>query len=277
MTTVEEVWRHYEETHLQATVCPDANRAYWKRLGILGQLDAGSLSPQEVDRYIAHRSGASVGTVNRELALLRAALRQAERHGLIEKAPFIKALPKPPPKQRALSREEASALIRAAKKCSWRDQVYIRLALGTGQRTGAILDLTWPAVDLKNGILDFRRWSDDKASRMKRRAVVPINKMTYAAILLADANKNGQHVLHYEGNRMRSPREIVARLARIAGINDVTPHVLRHTVASILLQEDEDILKVSRLLGHASTVITQQVYFQHPPGWLKKTTSKLEF
>lgn len=273
--TVEDCWRHYEE-HLKTTLGPDANRSYWGRLSFFRTMDADRLSSPGVDSYVAARRemGARDATINRELALLRACLRYAERHRLIDKAPYIKALPKPPPKLRALSREEASALVKASKKEGWRDQAYIRLALGTGQRSSAILDLRWEQVDK---VLDFRRHGDPNAHRMKRRAVVPLNEMVAEALKIANKHRNGPYVLNCDGRRLYSPRDIVRRLAKRAGLKDVTPHVLRHTVASILLQEGEDLLHVSRLLGHANTVITQQVYFQHPPSWLTQTTSRLKF
>lgn len=273
--TVADCWRHYEENHLQTTVDHKANSAYWGRLGVLGSLAADRLSPQGVDRYTEERTaaGAAPGTINRELGLLRAALRHAERAGLIDKAPYIKALPKPPPKQKALSREEASRLVRASKKFGWRDQVYIKLALGTGQRSAAILDLQWSQVDQ---VCDFRSHTD-KAARMKRRAVVPMNEMVAAALKLASKHRNGPYVLNCDGRRLYSPRDIVRRVAKEANLPDVTPNVLRHTVASILLQEGEDLLKVSKLLGHASTLITQQVYFNPSSTWLTQTTSRLKF
>lgn len=136
------------------------------------------------------------------------------------------------------------------------------------------MDLTWDRVP--QGVLDFRI-AVPKAARMKRRAVVPANEMVAYALRLAAQHKDGDYVLNRAGRRLNNPRRLVKRLATEAGIKDVSPHVLRHTVASLLLQGGADLLHVSRLLGHASTVITQQVYFQHPPQWLTETTNLLKF
>lgn len=168
-------------------------------------------------------------------------------------------------------------MIKAAdKRKNWREQVYIRLALGTGQRPGAIMDLQWSRVDWTNKIIDFRP-VHEKAARMKKRAVVPMNDMTEKALKLAKRHKDGAYVINWHGRKVDNPREMVKRMAVEAGIEDVSPHVLRHTVASLLLQDDVDLLKVSKLLGHSNTLITQSVYFQHPPSWLKDTTGKLTF
>lgn len=161
----------------------------------------------------------------------------------------------------------------ADRRGNWRERVYIRLSLGTGQRPGAVMDLRWSQIDK---IMDFRP-VHPKAARMKRRAIVPMNEMVEAALVLANKHRDGEHVINWNGRKVAHPRGMIKRIAKEAGIDDVSPHVLRHTVASLLLEGGEDLLNVSRLLGHASTLITQQVYFQHSPEWLEKTTRLLKF
>lgn len=275
MPTVGECWRKYVEDHLTKTVNPQANGRYWGRLQWFEHLDPEASSfPKEVERYLGGRSGVGAATINRELALLRASLRHAERTQLIAKAPFLEALPKPPPRMRALTRKEAGRMVAAADaRGNWRERVYIRLALGTAARPAAIMDLTWAQVEK---VIDFRKFTP-KSHRMKKRTIVPMNEMVEFALRLANRHRHGDYVLNWHGRKVSHPRDMIKRIAKEAGIDDVSPHVLRHTVASILLQEGEDLLKVSQLLGHASVVITQQVYFQHPPAWLKETTTRLKF
>ena len=175
---------------------------------------------------------------------------------------------------RVLTWKEASKFVKVAdKRGNWRERVYIRLALGTGQRPGAICELRWDQVDTVNETIDFR--TNDV--RKKRRALVTVNAMVKEALALAKAHTDGDYILHWSGKHLKDPRWMVRELSKAAKIPDVTPHVFRHTVASLLLQGGEDLLKVSRLLGHSSTHITETVYFQHPPSWLKDTTSKLKF
>lgn len=278
MTTIEECWSSYQD-YLEGTVQVNENRRYWGRLKWFANHDA-MLSPAAVKQYIATRqeAGVQAATINRELALLRACVRHAERHGLIDKAPIITSLPKPPPRMRCLTQDEAASLVKAADaRDVWYERVYIRLALGTAQRPEAVIGLRWSQIDIINGIIDFRV-NTNLSHRMKRRSVVPMNSMTEAAIKLAGKHRgSSEHVMHYNGKRMDNPRRLIKRLAKDAGVPDVSPHVLRHTAASLLLQGGVDLLHVSRLLGHASTLITQQVYFQHPPGWLKDATNKLVF
>jgi len=281
MTTVLDCWEHYAAHHLSLTCAPETNGRYWGRLQWFGSKDAECLSPMEVDAYIAMR-GVMPATINRELSLLRAALHHGEKHGLIGRTPHIKRVPGAVPKLRALSIEEAKQIVVAADKGNWREQVYVRLALGTGARPDATVKLKWSQVHKNHGSIDFRA-QGALAHRMKRRAIVPINDMVKEALKIAGQHRDGEYVIHWGGKPLASPRPLMARIAARAGIKNCSPHVLRHTVASILLSQEVDLLKVSRLLGHASTIITEQVYFQHPPSCLtffllhEKTTDLLDF
>jgi integrase len=277
MTTVADCWTHYVRHHLSTTCDPATNGRYWGRLSWFGPKDAERLSPTEVDQYIAQRS-IKPASVNRELALLRAALRHAEKHGIIARAPHIKAVPGATPRLRALSLDEAGRIVAAADAGgNWREQVYVRLALGTGARPGAVVDLKWSQVHSMQGSIDYRIAGLPISHRMKRRAVVPINKMVKQALRIAGQHRDGEYVLHWHGRKLSSPRPMMRRIAKRAKVKDCSPHVLRHTVASILLSQEVDLLKVSRLLGHSSSKVTETIYFQHPEGWLRRVTDKLEF
>lgn len=276
MTTVQQCWDHYAQHHLPNTVQSYTNGRYWGRLKWFATMMVDALTPMEVDRYVASRVGVMIATINRELSLLRAALRHAERHQLIGKAPFVKSLPGAAVKMRALDRDEVARLLVAADKGNWRERVYVRLGLGTAARPGAIVGLQWSQVLRADGIIDYRVF-DQFTPRRKRRAVVPINKMVSVALKEAWLYRDGDYVLHWNGRALSSPRPLMRRVAERAGILDCAPHVLRHTAASLLLQDEVDLLKVSRLLGHSSSRITEQVYFQHQPPWLKDAVEKLSF
>lgn len=277
MTTVGECWDKYLKEHIPTTINKDRNIRYWKYLQWFADKDA-ALSPMEVEQYVKMRA-LKPGAINRELNMLNACLKYAERHGLIPRAPHIKQEAKPPPRMRALSREECGMMVSAADRSGdWRQRVFIRLALATGQRPGAICDLEWSRVSLANKVIDFRLPTKEYA-KMKKRSVVPMNDMALEAVGMANMKRNGQYVLHWtDGSMIKDAGyELVRSMAIRAKLKDVSPHVLRHSVASILLQDGHDLLAVSRLLGHSNSRITEQVYFQHPPSWLKKSTDTLVF
>lgn len=273
---VSEVWDHYVQTTLSKTVDPKNNERFWRNLKWFADLDANALTPKEVEQYIQHRGDVSGATLNRELGLLRAALKQADRERLIDRAPFIPSLAKSPPRMYALNRDESAKLLAAADDMGWRERVYTRLLLGTAARMGAVLDITWGKVDWSAKIVDLRSTSH-LAGRMKGRAIVPFNDTLEEGLKIAKKHRDGPYVLHRDGRQLGTAKHIMRRVAHAAGLERVSSHVLRHTVASILLQDGEDILPVSRLLGHSSTVVTETIYFQHSQEWLRNTSKRLKF
>jgi site-specific recombinase XerD len=60
-----------------------------------------------------------------------------------------------------------------------------------------------------------------------------------------------------------------------ADLIGVTPHVLRHTVASHLVMDGAPLIDVSRLLGHKDSRITEKVYAKFSPDYLKTVTERL--
>jgi len=56
---------------------------------------------------------------------------------------------------------------------------------------------------------------------------------------------------------------------------DITPHVLRHTVATQLAQKNVPMTQISRLLGHRSTAITEKVYAKFSPDFCRQAVAHL--
>jgi integrase len=273
--SVNDCWEFYKETHLPFTASPKKTIARWSSLKWFGQLDAEKITPQDISRYITSR-GVQHGTINRDLAMLNAIIRHAWKAGKISRTPFIQKMPAPPPKLRYLSREEAEKVVASARMEDWQTLVFVLIGLSSGARTGAILELTWDKIDEAAGTVDFRS-SQATAPRKKGRAVVPIGDMLREALSIAKTHANGPYVIHRNGKPISSVQRMIGRVAKRSGITDFTAHVMRHTVASLLLQGGADLLRVSRLLGHKNSKTTETVYFQHNTGYLKPLTDKLKF
>ena len=56
---------------------------------------------------------------------------------------------------------------------------------------------------------------------------------------------------------------------------DITPHILRHTVATQLAQKNVPMPQISRLLGHRSTAITERVYAKYSPDFCRQAVTHL--
>lgn len=218
--------------------------------------------------YTQRRIGDGVQppTARRDLITLRAALRMQWRDGRLDRVPYI---PLPPPgrrRDRVLSKGEICAVL-AATSARPRCHAALRLLVATCGRASAVCELPWRQVDLDRREIDLRSQSE-RAERMKGRAVVPIMP-ELAAFLRAyrDAPEGcrrrgrklhpGQRVVGLSKSTMRSQ---LRAAAAIAGVEGVTPHVIRHSVATHMLRSGVSLVIVSKMLGHASVAITADIY-----------------
>lgn len=241
---------------------------------ILGDKPPEAITEGECRRYAdrRRRDGVSVSTIRIELAALKAALRWAEgpERGLIAKAPRITMPPRPEGRIRWLTRDEAARLLTGCRAHHVR--LFVTLALHTGARSGAILGLTWDRVDLAHRLIDFRE--PGRARTRKRRVPVPINDTLHAALVEAKALATAETVIEWAGGSVlrvvNSFRESAAR-ARLPG---VTPHVLRHTAVTWMLQGGIDPWKVAGLTGMTLEMV-QQVYGHHHPDNLRDAARAL--
>ena len=114
----------------------------------------------------ARQRGVQAGTILRELGTLKAAIHYAEGNRWIERQPqFIMPVKSPPPRDVWLKREEVALLIEKAKSPHMR--LFIKIAVSTAARSGAILDLKWNQLDFDQRLIDF-----GQGHGRKRRSIV---------------------------------------------------------------------------------------------------------
>lgn len=216
----------------------------------LGHLSLGSLTRSQVKLFHQNRrvEGASNSTIARQCGVLRAAIQWAYKEGWIgkDRIPHIEA-PKPnPPRDRFLTYEDATALYAAAFEHSRPHvRVALALALWTGQRMGAILELEWRDIDFESGLIFFRGGNDTK----RRAAAVGMNWPL--ALTLADAAlmASSDHVVSYRERPIKSMKKAFARCVKRAGLTDVRQHDQRRSAASWLLQAGGKFEEAAALLN----------------------------
>lgn len=254
---------------------PGADRLGWAHkplIRILGQKPPEAITEGECRRYGAQRRREKLAeaTIRTELQALRAALRWAADAGVITAAPKITMPPRPEPRIRWLTRDEAARLLAACKAPHVR--LFVTIALHTGARSGAILGLTWERVDLENRVIDFRE--PGRARTRKRRVPVPINDTLHAALSEAKALATAEVVIEWAGGRVERIKHAFRDTAARAGLAGVTPHVLRHTAVTWLLQGGVDPWKVAGFTGMTLEMV-QQVYGHHHPDHLRDAARAL--
>ena len=227
----------------------------------------------------------SASTIRREIAVLASSLGHAIKNGRLTSAPKIVLPQSAPHRTRYLEREEIDQLLEGCIEPHIR--LFVLLAINTGSRKGAILDLRWPQVDLVNKIIYLN--PEGRTQTSKRRAIVPINDTLYEALIKAkEEAKEAQEKRQAKGNPSPPcPNVITYRNAPVLGIKtgftrsclragllNVTPHTLRHTAGTLMALAGIDLFLIAKVLGH-SVQKTTELYAHHRPEYLRDAVNVL--
>jgi integrase/recombinase XerD len=138
--------------------------------------------------------------------------------------------------------------------------VALELFLGTGIRVGELVRLRRDDLNLDTGILRI----NGKGNRQRHVFVAgqrTLQLLRAYAAYRSSLDSEPSSLLTLDGSRPISAagiRRLLQHLASAAGLRrSLTPHMLRHTAATLLLEARVDIRLVQRLLGHASIATTQ--------------------
>lgn len=206
--------------------------------------------------------GRAPATVHTELSRLRGCLAWAHGNRLIGPPPAL-WVPQPGrPRDRVLSPDEAKMLLGAARLSDPHVFVFVVLLFSTGGRHAAILDLTWDRVDFERGVIELDELLPPdpmNKSWRKGRAQVAMSRLAREALTEAHAGRTCDHVVCHGGKRLKSARDGFAAAAERAGLSGVTPHTIRHSVATWLLGKVETGFTAA-LLGHRDEATTRRVY-----------------
>jgi integrase/recombinase XerC/integrase/recombinase XerD len=235
------------------------------------ELDPGDVSVKALRRYAAALSqrGAAASTIARKLASLRALYRSLRDHGVVEQNPadLLSAPKRPQRLPKVLKPSEVSRLldrIPATTPLELRDRALFELAYASGLRSEEL-------VTLDVGSIDF----DDEHVRVEGKGsktrVVPAGEHALAAVAryverarpaLGAGDGEPALFLSKSGRRLSSSDvrrrlRVWARHAALSG--GVSPHWLRHSFATHLLEGGADLRAIQEMLGHSS-LSTTQVY-----------------
>jgi integrase/recombinase XerD len=196
----------------------------------------------------------------------------AVRDGLAESDPAAAVKPPTPAKRlpKALPLSDVEAILEASGAAgttlSLRDRALLEVLYGTGARISEAVGLDVDGLDLEEGTVLLR----GKGSKER---MVPVGSFAQEAVnaylvrarpeLVSTSSASGGALfLNARGGRLsrQSAWAVLAKAAERAGVTrDVSPHTLRHSFATHLLDGGADVRVVQELLGHAS-VTTTQVY-----------------
>lgn len=242
--------------------------------GFLGFLKAaGAAGPEEatgqlVLAYLKHqrKGGLSARTVARRLSALRTLYRFLVREGLARASPLArlesprlwKTLP------RALSQPEAQALVEAPAgdvSGGLRDRAILEVLYGTGLRVSEVSGLTLDQIDLTVGFVrTLGKGSKERVVPLGRRAQEALTAYLREGRPGLVKGRSNHVFLNRSGRGLsrQSIWKLVKRSCRAAGLGDEpSPHTLRHSFATHLLEGGADLRSLQMMLGHADLSTTQ--------------------
>ncbi|MDY7525534.1 tyrosine-type recombinase/integrase [Sphingomonas sp. 10B4] len=248
----------------RAQVAWKAAHEFWDQMPI------ARVDKQATIDYRAHRKHCALITVRNELAVIRAALNWAKKEKLIDDAPFVQ-MPKLPASEIGhLSKVEFRRLIEGAGRPHVK--LFMMLAVATGARSNALLDLTWDRIDFERGHIVLNPIGRVQTS--KHRATVPMNDQIRVALEEAKEGALSPYVIELGRGKVGSIKKGFAAACKRSGIV-ATPHMLRHSAAVWMAEDRIPIMEIAQFLGHSDSRVTERVYARFSPDFLAAAARSL--
>jgi len=233
-----------------------------------GKRSGSSVSVEEVESYVSERAWAA-STVARKIASLRAFHEFLRRRGHTEENPALQI--RPPRRTRplpdVLTVPEVEALLGAPRgedPATVRDRAMLELAYATGLRVSELVGLTLEEVDLEEDLVRcFGKRSRERIVPFGGKAKKALQRYLDAARahFLRDRSERGLFLTRLGRRFTRMGYwKLLERYRQSAGIaRPISPHTLRHSCATHLLEGGCDLRVVQEFLGHRS-IETTRIY-----------------
>lgn len=248
-------------------------RLFKEALGLKDNDALATVSREQVIRYMTglKNKGLAAATIARKLAVIKSFYRfmTAEGYLEIDPAEVVEAGTKGIKLPKVLNQEEVLKLLEQPDLRTdegYRDRTMLEVLYATGMRVSELLGLPVSGVNLQmKYIIAFGKGSKERLIPIGSIAVEYLDKYLNVVRpkLLHTKNPNVKNLfLSMSGNEMTRQRfwQIIRGYGHQAGLNkELTPHMLRHSFATHLLDNGADLRSVQELLGH-SDISTTQIY-----------------
>ncbi len=247
-------------------------RLFCKTLGFKNSDALVNVSREQITGYMTQlkEKGLAAATIARKLAAIKAFYRFMTAEGYMDANPaeVVEAGTKGIKLPRVLSEDEVVRLLNQPDITTaegFRDRTMLEVLYATGMRVSELINITLERVDLNmKYIIAFGKGSKER--------IVPLGSVAAEFLQqylekvrpkLTHADRNTNIVfLAFGGHELTRQRfwQIIRAYGRKANINKaLTPHILRHSFATHLLDNGADLRSVQELLGH-SDISTTQIY-----------------
>lgn len=222
--------------------------------------------------YAAWRAKAA-NTMRKETGLVIEALGWAKRKEMIERQPHLWIPAIPESEVEHLSKAQFRKFLAGCKAPHVR--LFAQLAITTGARSSALLELPWLRVDLDRRLINLNP-SGRIQKANKGRAKVPINDRLLPLLKNARECAITPFVIESGGERIASIRKGFEAASERSGVR-CTPHMLRHSAAVWMAEARTPMEEIAAYLGHKDTRVTTQVYARFHPEYLRRAAKALDW
>lgn len=247
-------------------------RLFCKTLGFKNSDALVNVSREQITGYMTQlkEKGLAAATIARKLAAIKAFYRFMTAEGYMDANPaeVVEAGTKGIKLPRVLSEDEVVRLLNQPDITTaegFRDRTMLEVLYATGMRVSELINLTLERVDLNmKYIIAFGKGSKERIVPLGSAAAEFLQQyLEKVRPKLTHADRNTNIVfLAFGGHELTRQRfwQIIRAYGRKANINKaLTPHILRHSFATHLLDNGADLRSVQELLGH-SDISTTQIY-----------------
>ena len=228
------------------------------------------VSADDVDHLLLRRYLAALSkdtkksSIGRKLAAIRSFFRFLVRRGIMARNP-AELIATPKKEQRLpfhLDIDQTTTLMEAPgeeQKYALRDRALLELLYSSGLRVSELTGLNIGELDLATGMVRV-------TGKGGKERIVPVGSRALEAVSAyleqrEDESRSGALFLNTRGeriNRRSVARVVDTHVMRIAAFKRISPHTLRHTFATHMLEGGADLRAIQELLGHASLSTTQK-------------------
>ena len=248
------------------------------------KIDYKEVNNENVLGYLDYLKGLDkkASTISRHLASIRLFYQYLLKNKIVKEDP-TKGIQSPKIEKKApsiLSSQEVSLLLEQPSGeglKSIRDKAMLEVAYATGMRVTEIISLNVSDIDIESSLVTCKNENKQR--------IIPLGKLSLSALkeymtiarpnMIKDDNETALFV-NVNGKRLTRQGfwKIIKFYKEQAHITkDITPHVLRHSFATHLLQNGADLKSIQTMLGH-SDISSTQVYMQFQDDSLKNIYNK---
>ena len=227
-----------------------------------------SCTKKDILTYISSINGLEVSTVNRHISSLKSFFNYLVDESIIKVSPMeeVSSLKKTKKLPKYLSISEVNKLLNIPlnSEFDYRNKAMLELMYATGLRVSELVSIEYSNIDFENSIIRIN-------GKGKKERIIPLGKVAsyYLKVYLNDyrskllkRNTYNQVFLNNHGKPITRQgfNYILENIRELTGIEkEITPHILRHSFATHLLEGGADIRSIQEMLGHEN-ISTTNIY-----------------